>query len=128
MNYKVFKWFLYISVAFFIFSCSKEEDIIDDDSNIIIPTRLTPDGDGIDDYWEVKDPKNLINNNYFNAKIFDSEQKIVFNSNDKTAAWLGNNPNGTPSNAGNYNFLVRYKTWNGTDKLRTGTIQLIRSK
>lgn len=120
--------FFYISFAFFISSCGKEEVIIDDDSNIIIPIRLTPNGDGIDDYWEVKDTKNLINNNYFNAKIFDSEQKILFNTENKTLSWLGNNPNGTPCNAGNYSFLVRYKTWNGTDKPRTGTIQLIKSK
>jgi len=124
----LFKYFFLSLIVINLFSCSKDENLVDDDSQIIIPTRLTPNGDGIDDYWEVKDPKNLINSNHYSAKIFDNMQKIVFSSEDKTSKWLGNNPNGTPSSAGNYNFLVRYKTWKGTDKIRTGGIELIRNK
>jgi len=122
----LFKYLFLLLIIINFTSCSKEEYLIDDDGQIIIPTRLTPNGDGIEDYWEVKDPKNLINNSYYSAKIFNSEQMIVFSSDNKTNQWIGNNPNGTPSNAGYYSYLVRYKTWNGTDKIRTGRIVLER--
>ena len=113
-------------VAASIYACGKDDDPISNDDNIIIPTRFTPDGDGVDDFWMVKDSLNLIDKDEFNAKIYDTTHKLVFNKFDKNESWSGNTSTGTPCDTGYYYFAVKYKTWTGLERLRTGSVFLSR--
>lgn len=111
-------------IAASIYACGKDDDPISNDDNIIIPTHFSPDGDGFEDIWMVKDSLNLIDKDEFNAKIYDYEHKLVFNKFDKTEFWAGTTSTGTPCDTGYYFFAVKYKTWTGLDRLRTGSIYL----
>jgi gliding motility-associated-like protein len=124
---KTFKfWAILFVIAASIYACGKDDDPISNDDNIIIPTRFTPDGDGVDDFWMVKDSLNLIDKDEFNAKIYDTAHKLVFNKFDKNEAWAGTTSTGTPCDTGYYYFSVKYKTWTGLERLRTGSVFLSR--
>ncbi len=115
-------------IALVFYACGKDEDPISNDDNIIIPTFFSPDGDGVDDFWMVKDSLNLIDKDEFNAKIYDTASHLVFNKYDKTEPWYGVTATGSPCDTGFYYFSVKYKTWSGIEKLRTGTVFLSRKK
>lgn len=115
-------------IALSIYACGKDDDPISNDDNIIIPTRFTPDGDGVDDFWMVKDSLNLIDKDQFSAKIYDTAHHVIFNKTDKTLPWLGTTSTGTNCDTGYYYFAVQYKTWTGLERLRTGTVFLSRKQ
>ncbi len=125
---KKIKTLLFIAViAIAIYACSKDEDPITDDNNIIIPTWFSPDGDGIKDLWKVGDPLNLIDINEFSAKIYDTNHKLVYVNFDKNGVWDGTKADSiTPGDTGSYYFAVQYKSWSGTSRFRAGTVFLSR--
>ncbi len=126
-----FKTVLIIAVVTLaIYACSKDEDPITDDNNIIIPTWFSPDGDGINDFWKVGDPLNLIDSSEFIAKIYDTAHKLVFLNHNKNVAWYGTKSDtiAIPCDTGYYSFAVQYKSWSGTDRFRTGKVFLSRKK
>jgi len=110
-----------------IYACSKDEDPITNDNNIKIPTWFSPDGDGINDYWKVEDPLNLIDINQFSAKIYDTAHKLVFSKLDKDAAWYGTKTDSTIAcDTGYYYFAVQYRSWTGVNRYRAGQVFLSR--
>lgn len=122
-----FKKVLFIAIiTVVIYACSKDEDPITNDNNIIIPTWFSPDGDGIKDSWKVEDPLNLIDANGFSAKVYDTTHKLVFLKLDKNTAWTGTKSDATPCDTGYYYFAVQYKSWAGVSRYRTGTVFLSR--
>ena len=110
------------------YACGKDDDPISNDDNIIIPTRFSPDGDGVDDFWMVNDSLNLIDKDHFNAKIYDTSNHLVFFQSDKTVPWLGVTATQTPCDTGLYYYSVQYKTWSGLERLRTGSVFLSRKQ
>jgi gliding motility-associated-like protein len=109
-----------------IYACGKDDDPITNDANIIIPNYFSPDGDGIDEFWMVKDSLNLIDNRQFNVKIYDTVHHLVFEKSDKNIPWNGTDENAAPLEMNYYYYAVKYKTWTGVERLRTGTVFLFR--
>ena len=62
------------------------ENEFSQDGRLIIPTAFTPNGDGINDYWEIKNielfPK-------ADLRIFDSSKKLVYESIGYEKPWEG---------------------------------------
>ena len=126
-NYKTVLFIAFITLL--IYACSKTEDPINNDNNVIIPTWFSPNNDGIKDEWKVEDPFNLIDISQFSAKIYDTAHKLVFLAVDKTKPWLGNKSDSvTPCDTGSYYYAVQYRSWTGISRFRAGTVFLSRKK
>ena len=123
---KRIKSFIFIAVLItVIFSCSKKDPLVSNDDLIIIPTSFTPDGDGINDVWYIKDSLNLIDGSHFLVRIFNDTSLKVFESTKKNFFWDGTY-NGLPVPIGYYSYYIDYKTWNDLEHIRTGSIWLFR--
>jgi len=124
------KTILFISIiTFVIYACSKDEDAINNDSNVIIPTWFSPDGDGFKDSWKIEDPLSLIDKDQFSAKIYDTAHKLVFLTLDISKPWLGTKSDSTIAcDTGSYYFAVQYRSWTGISRFRTGNVFLSRKK
>lgn len=110
-----------------IYACSKDESLNTNDANIIIPTRFSPDNDGINDTWKVEDPLNLIDGSEFSAKIYDTAHKLVFLTLDKNKPWMGTKSDSTVQcDTGFYYYAVQYKYWSGDSRFRSGNVFLSR--
>ena len=85
----------------------------------MIPTAFTPNGDGLNDYWHIK---NL--NDYSNCEvtIFDRYGQIIYHSRGYNNPWDGTK-NGQPMSAGTYCFIIDTKKRN---KIIKGFVILIR--
>ena len=77
-----------------LFGCSvidsvyiQTKDVFCDDINIIIPTAFSPNNDGINDNYYIKDEDGIITD--FHLEIFNRLGQKVFAINDKTAKWNG---------------------------------------
>jgi gliding motility-associated-like protein len=88
-------------------------------ASLIVPNTFTPNGDGINDLWEIK---NI--NNYTNAtvKIYDRYGQVVYSSKGYSKPWNGrNNNNDLP--AGTYYYLIDP---NENGKMISGYVAIIR--
>lgn len=73
---------------------------------IFIPKAFTPNGDGINDSFEIKGS----NIKEFSIRIFDRWGNMVFHSNDINERWDGSNAkDGYHSGTSVYNYIIRYK-------------------
>lgn len=106
-------------------SCSKKDPLVSNDDLIIIPGAFSPDGDGVEDTWYIKDSLNLIDKSHFLIRIFDETHVKVFESTKKDFIWDGTY-NTTPQPVGYYSFYIDYKTWNDIQHIRTGSVYLYR--
>ena len=67
-----------------VFSCSKNDPLVNNDDVILIPRTFSPDNDGVNDSWFINDQYNLIDSNHFLVRVFnDSSQVKVFESTNK---------------------------------------------
>ncbi len=108
-----------------IYSCAKKDPLVSNDDLITIPNSFSPDGDGIDDIWYIKDSMNLIDGSHFLVRIFNDTSFKVFESTKKTFFWDGSY-NGLPCKIGYYSYYISYQTWNSLEHSRTGSIWLYR--
>ena len=91
---------------------------------IFIPTSFTPNGDGINDLFEVKGA----NVTEFTMRIYDRWGVLVFHTSDITEKWNGSNSNNSyHSGTAVYNYVIRYKGKKEEEtKEVTGNITVIR--
>ncbi len=92
---------------------------------IYIPTAFTPNGDGINDTWEIVFLKELICSEDFDLTVFNNSHQIIFKSSTLSDSWNGKQT-GLPAPLGLYHFIVHYKEKNGNMKELTGQFLLIR--
>jgi gliding motility-associated-like protein len=105
--------------------CSDEGDyLIVAPAGVYIPNSFTPNGDGINDYWQVVG-RNILNYEVF---IFNRWGEVVFNSTDPDIAWIGdkagNNNTFVPN--GVYNYFLKVKGYDSDAFEKRGTITLMR--
>jgi gliding motility-associated-like protein len=86
---------------------------------VIIPNTFTPNGDGINDYWNVPV---FQKNKYFTVNIFDRYGTLVFSSVGYGTPWDGTY-NGKSLPVGTYYYIIDPK--NGGNKL-TGPLTILR--
>ncbi|MBL0016894.1 MAG: PKD domain-containing protein [Bacteroidetes bacterium] len=85
--------------------------------HIFVPTAFTPNGDGLNDYFEVF--TTLITT--FHIDIFDRWGKLVFSSDDLSFKWDGKD---MPEDA--YTYVINAVEWSGTKVRKSGTVTIIR--
>jgi gliding motility-associated-like protein len=98
-------------------SCEASTKVIITVLDLIIPSVITPNGDGKNDYFmigEMPDPIELI--------IFNKWGNREYNSSNYLNDWDGRNSKGTELPADTYFYLLKFK--NG--KIKKGSVLLIR--
>lgn len=91
------------------------------EEGFIIPTIFTPNGDGFNDYWTVKNSKF----SQFHISIFNRYGQIVFESRGPSTSWNGLAPNNEPCPDGTYFYVVKADLPSKTIDL-TGSVTLVR--
>lgn len=90
----------------------------------IFPNVFTPNNDGIDDKYVI----DLEGEKFYNLKIYNYNNELVFESNDKNNNWDGNNyKTGQACNSGTYYGIFQFKFYNEEkNSTRMTKIKLIR--
>jgi gliding motility-associated-like protein len=89
---------------------------------LIIPTFFTPNGDGINDIWNVQ----ALGFSRYTLIVYDRWGKEVFNNGgDMTKQWDGTN-NGQPAPEGVYTFVFEGTQLSGEKVVRSGTVTIVR--
>ncbi|WP_162426918.1 gliding motility-associated C-terminal domain-containing protein [Pontibacter pudoricolor] len=88
---------------------------------LYVPSGFTPNGDGLNDLFEVKGKRF----EGFSIRVISGSGQVVYSSEDRASGWDGTF-NGKPQPAGIYAYEVILKLQDGTAKRRTGTVTLIR--
>ena len=72
---------------------------------LYLPNAFTPDGDGINDTWEISGLG--FNADHVRLEIYDPWGTIVFSTTDPNETWTGYSADGvTPLNSGNYTYRI----------------------
>ena len=86
-----------------------------------VPTAFSPNGDGINDKWEVKGFGIL----KYDMKVFNRWGQLMFHSNDQKIGWDGRF-NGVLQPMDAYAFVVTIEFTDGTRATKTGNVTLLR--
>ena len=115
---KIYRVFLPFLMVFLPFACSAQDDILVEDdeeeqvvvseSKLSFPNAFSPNGDGKNDKFIVKECQNI---GEFHAYIFNRWGQKLFEWTDSADGWDGTH-NGTPVKEGVYFLLCKAK---GTD-------------
>jgi gliding motility-associated-like protein len=91
-------------------------------SGLFIPTAFTPNGDGINDIWNVQ----ALGFSRYTLIVYDRWGKEVFNNGgDMTKQWDGTT-NGQPAPEGVYTFVLEGTQLSGEKVVSSGTVTLLR--
>jgi len=96
--------------------------MISDTASLTMPTVFTPNGDGINDYFQPI-AKNV---NNFSCTIFDRWGKIVFDFKSASDKWAGQSVNGGNCPDGTYYFIMEARDDNGKEYKDKGFLTLNR--
>jgi gliding motility-associated-like protein len=105
--------------------CSFNVETIYTEIDFTIADLVTPNGDGINDFWDLGDLDRFVDNN---VSIVDRWGGIVYNASgydNKTVVWNGQNKNGGTVPTGTYFYRISVRL--GDSKVeRNGFIELVR--
>jgi gliding motility-associated-like protein len=93
------------------------------DQRLWIPNAFSPDGDGVNDYFEIRGNWQTP----IQLWVFDRWGKVVFHSEDYQNDWDGTYPNGQRAAPGVYTWKITYRnspTSNG-ERDRHGTVTIV---
>jgi gliding motility-associated-like protein len=92
------------------------------DQRLWIPNAFSPDGDGINDYFEIRGNWQTP----IALWIFDRWGNVVFHSEDYQNDWDGTYPNGQPAMPGVYTWKITYRnTPTSGERDRHGTVTIV---
>ncbi len=86
---------------------------------LIIPNVFTPNNDNMNEKFTI--PQHELLTNCTEIKVYNRWGKLVYESNETSNAWDGNNKNGNTMEDGVYYYYVRFK-----NKNYSGTVHLMR--
>ena len=95
-------------------------------TQIFIPTVFTPNGDGVNDTWQIFNIENY--EPYINIQVYNRLGQLVYKRTEEynTNLWDGTNMgNGKDLQIGVYNFIIRVNTGE-SEKSYTGCVTIIR--
>ena len=97
-------------------TCQQNNQSIID--SIVIPNIFTPNGDGINDYWQITAPANFF---YVDLKV-KRGRTVVFETNKLNEMWDGTF-NESECRIGKYDYILEYNKY-GTDQTIEGCFHL----
>lgn len=86
---------------------------------VIIPNAFSPNGDGVNDRWEIK---NLGDYSFATVEIYNRYGQVVYFSNGYNVAWDGT-MNGTPLPVATYYYIIKF---NNRFPTMSGSVTIIR--
>lgn len=90
-------------------------------SPIYVPTAFSPNGDSVNDLFEIKGTLTTA----FEITIYDKWGSALFYSNDQAKSWDGNyKKDGVP--VGTYTYVIRLKDKQGKELKKTGSVTVVR--
>lgn len=95
---------------------------VKDSSYIFVPNAVTPDGDGINDAYQIK----LVGEESFEIIIYSIDNQILYRSKNKYQSWNCKLPNGEDAPAGSYVVKVIYKFKGQEEKTDIQKLTLIK--
>ncbi len=98
--------------------------ISEDLRKIVIPNVFTPNGDGINDEFEISGINAVCDQ--FEIWIYNRWGNLFFHSKDPTSRWNGQNESKENAPEGVYFFIVDIKQYKGEKRYESGTISIIR--
>lgn len=96
---------------------------VDFTNQVYFPNAFTPNGDGLNDVFEVMGDPTLINE--FKMFIYNKWGKLIFESNDMFLGWSGIT-DGYLNEIGIYTVKLEYKDVFGLERTKIGQVSLIR--
>jgi gliding motility-associated-like protein len=120
-------WLKFALVLFVLLSFSFSSSVVmtagnDDACITYIPTAISPNGDGINERFEVRHTcltAEMI------LEIFDRDGRMVYSTSGSHPSW-GGLIAGVPAPSGRYSWRLHYRNQQGTDVHREGAFVLVR--
>lgn len=94
--------------------------------NVEIPNTFTPNGDGINDIWQVTLPFNVT---LSEVEVYNRWGNLIKNlelNSNTLISWDGRTTSGEQCSDGVYFYILKYKNGNGTDQQLKGHINLFK--
>jgi gliding motility-associated-like protein len=85
--------------------------------HIFVPTAFTPNGDGLNDYFEVV----TVLITQFHIDIYDRWGKLVYSSDDMSFKWSGKDMTEDA-----YTYVINATEWSGGKVRKSGTVTIVR--
>lgn len=105
-------------------STAKSKIEVKTSSSIEIVNVFSPNGDGINDYFEARTKENI---EIFSIQVITTDgKKTVYSSNDVNFAWDGSDATGNPYPAGNYIYIGKAMGKDGKEYKLSGMVTLVR--
>ena len=102
-----------------------QQVIVENEPTVYVPTAFSPDGDNINDLFEIK--ANGIDLDNYNLKIYDRWGEIIFESNDLYHSWDGKaKSSDNYVKNGTYIWFLVVKYENGIEYEKSGIVTVIR--
>jgi gliding motility-associated-like protein len=92
-------------------------------SNPFIPNSFTPNGDGLNDFFEIN---NFKFEKLIRFEVYDKYGTQVYSASHKDFKWDGTYPNGKPAPTGVYFYILEYGHYNDLHQTIKGDITLLR--
>ncbi len=89
--------------------------------NLFLPNAITPNGDGLNDYFELTNKEDVGSCEIF---IYNREGNLIFYSNDKYFKWNGEEK-GAVRQGSMYNYSIRYTNQYGSPLIAKGSILVL---
>ncbi len=97
-------------------------DVVDN-NDLFIPSAFTPNGDGLNDIFRIRHGASV---KVSELRVFNRWGQVIYTStNAATAGWDGTQ-NGIPSDIGTYQYLLFASFSDGTETIKSGTVDLLR--
>ena len=90
--------------------------------NLSVPSAFTPNGDGINDYFQV----GVYNVAAFNIRIYNRWGGLVFESSNPGFEWDGKDRNGKPLAEGVYVVVTKIKAFDGGEEEQSSTVTIMK--
>lgn len=95
----------------------KNSDTLDvkacDINSVRIPAAFTPNGDGVNDRWEIPDFESKYNIDNLSIEVYNRWGKLMYKfakgKYDKSKMWDGRDPNGSPLPVDSYHYVLRFE-------------------
>ena len=95
-------------------------------SSLIIPNIFSPDGNGENDFFEIKEDVNRVNIESIEVHIYNRWGHTMSSWSSLNGKWDGTTPNGEEANEGTYYYVITSLGFDGQKYLKKGSFTLVR--